>query len=98
ELVRRQGSGTLALLIGSGISQFAPSGVPTGMQIANGIRDLLLRTLERTLGSGVRRELSEIPFEVLMGRCAELDPAIARRIAVALTGLKRPNPCHLQLI
>lgn len=97
ELLRCQRSNELGLLIGSGISQFAPSGVPTGMQIANSIRDLLLQTLQQH-GEGKRRaDFRDIPFEVLMGRCAELDKDLAHTIAVELTGLRRPNPCHLQL-
>lgn len=97
ELDHELHAGRLVVLVGSGVSQFAPSSVPYAHQI----RQALHRKLTNALPASVRERFAEatamMPFEILMGRLNELRQDLARDVASALTRVSAPNAMHCQI-
>lgn len=89
-------SGEVVLLLGSGISIFTPSNLPTGTKVSNGFYELLfcdnngLPILEED--KVFRRIYNNIPFEIINDRCPNPSALIDKFIQ--LFGDANPNPVH----
>lgn len=90
--------GRLALLVGSAVSQYAPSSVPMGGEISRACTERLASAIpDKRLRNRVRLDFNRMPFEVFMARLGELDSRMARDLVCRLTTTCAPNPLHLQL-
>src|SRR5260221_287713 len=95
-------AGNLALLVGSGVSQFVPASVPAGEKIVKHLMTLMLSTYPhelQDLPKKIEYGTDGIPFEVLMARMSELDADLAQKIVVILTHIKagQSNMIHQQI-
>ncbi|MDQ6905378.1 MAG: SIR2 family protein [Chloroflexota bacterium] len=107
EIGREFDAGNLALLLGSGISHFAPSFAPVAGLIADRLRKEILRLLPDEARDTIdyltwaKDDLTgttyRMPFEALMARLNELNPGIAQDIAKMLTDFDEPNGIHRQV-
>ncbi len=92
----------LALLVGSGVSQFVPANVPAGEKIVKHLMTLMLSTYPeelQDLPKKIEYSTDGIPFEVLMARMSELNADLAQKIVVILTRIKvdHSNTIHQQI-
>src|SRR3989442_5614547 len=92
----------LALLVGSGVSQFVPANVPAGEKIVKHLMTLMLSTYPeelQDLPKKIEYSTDGIPFEVLMARMSELNADLAQKIVVILTRIKagQSNLIHQQI-
>jgi hypothetical protein len=98
ELLRRRlGNRPLAMLVGSGASLWHPTGLPTGQDVAGGVREALFQAddLPRLAPDDLRTVsnlLAAAPFEVLMDRCPEQDKLL--RLLSQIYDVAKPNPVH----
>jgi hypothetical protein len=90
-------AGDLALLLGSGISQFTPSHVPAGTKISGRFREEILARLPPQERVRVSYLTHKIPFEALMARLTELNAIVARDVVLTLTMVTEPNGLHCQV-
>src|SRR5436305_4405895 len=95
-------TGNLALLVGSGVSQFVPASVPAGEKIVKHLMTLMLSTYPpelQDLPKKIEYSTDGIPFEVLMARMSELNVDLAQKIVVILTRIKsdQSNLLHRQI-
>src|SRR5260370_6403799 len=95
-------AGNLALLVGSGVSQFVPANVPAGEKIVKHLMTLMLSTYPeelQDLPKKIEYSTDGIPFEVLMARMSELNADLAQKIVVILTRIKagQSNLIHQQI-
>lgn len=89
--------GNLALLVGSGVSALAPSGVPVAAAASGELLERLVALIDPMLQLRVRRALRDVPFEVLMGRLKEVLPVRAFEAVEILSDTAAPNPVHKQI-
>ena len=87
----------ICALLGSGISLWDPTNLPTGEQLTNEIFDLLFRgeagEIDDPLGEKKLKDyFQEVPFENIMERCPETDTL--RNLVKELFLATRPNPVH----
>lgn len=87
----------LSILVGSGISQYAPCSVPYAGEITHFLTSRLMGALPAGPHVGEPGSTLGVPFEVLMARLAELRVKVARDAALILTQAGRPNPLHQHL-
>ena len=87
----------LVLLLGSGISQFSPSNVPTGHWVSVRLRQELLAAIPPNQRWRIDYLTRDVPFEVLMARLAELDVERARDLVLGLVNVTLPNELHRQV-
>jgi hypothetical protein len=97
DLKERFNEGKLALLVGSGISQYEPSNAPPAAQVAQGIQYALAKSLPLRVARAFAEHTPNVPFEVLMARLAELNDSLARRVVSELTSVESPNLIHRQV-
>lgn len=90
-------SGRLSLLLGSGISQYAPCSVPYAGEITRFLSSRLTAALPAGPRTPRPGDTLSAPFEVLMARLAELEINAARDAALILTHARSPNPLHQQI-
>src|SRR5258708_32272844 len=72
-------AGNLALLVGSGVSQFVPANVPEGEKIVKHLMTLMLSTYPeelQDLPKKIECSTDGIPFEVLMACMSELSAGL----------------------
>lgn len=85
------------ILFGSGVSQWAPSNVPTGAQIRDALLSLLFSDqIEQWNRSGLRHWLNWIPFETInefAPSSVSLDTFYSKLLSTTL-----PNNIHKQLV
>src|SRR5258708_38853616 len=80
--------GNLALIVGSGVSQFVPANVPAGEKIVQHLRTLMLSTYPeelQDLPEKIEYSTDGIPFDVLMPKMSELNADLAHQNVVMLT-------------
>ncbi len=86
----------LVLLVGSGVSGWEPTALPTGQQFTQGVLDLLLQEIDWSkddLDSHVAWKLLQgVPFEVLKDTFP--DPLALQRLIARLFHTRKPNPVH----
>ena len=97
-ILRLRDAGNLAIIVGSGVSQFAPSNVPVAATVTWRLHRLLLRTIPRAERGRVARLTRDVPFEVLIGRLRELDEDWATDVVRSLVSTSAPNSVHRLLI
>lgn len=91
-----QSAGSICVLIGSGVSRFAPTGLPTGKQFTQGVVEALFPDFKLTLSSRDRQRLVTamelLPLEVVMHRCPS--ERLAAEIVASLFASSRANCVH----
>ena len=90
-----KGNGDLVLLVGSKISEWHPSNVPSGLEITRQVAGLLASQLPNA-NEEQRRKISNYicrtPFEYVFDRCPRKD--IIRRLLSNLFCVSAPNSAH----
>src|SRR6266496_1525695 len=85
----------LALLVGSGVSQFVPANVPAGEKIVKHLMTLMLSTYPeelQDLPKKIEYSTDGIPFEVLMARMRQLNAAPPQNNVDNLTPITDHHP------
>jgi hypothetical protein len=90
-------AGNLVLLAGSGISAARPAGVPIAGPASAELTRRLLQRLGPTFESRARETIRTIPFEILMGRLAEIGREHAEAVVTELASITRPTRLHEQI-
>ena len=89
--------GSLVVLAGSGISAARPSGVPIAGPASSELTRRLLQRLGPTFEGRVHETVRTIPFEILMGRLAEIGREHAEAVVTELASIAGPTRAHEQI-
>jgi len=87
----------ISVLLGSGISIWKPTSLPTGQAVSLGVFRALFCTTGESIPEGDPRSriqaiIQRIPFEVIMDKCPA--PQIVESVVRGIYDVSRPNPVH----